>query len=380
MKENKIIIRDWESKDEKAIFDLMSPYWKHLNSKQNWDWEFGRCPGGRALIKVAEHKDMLVGHYALLLMEMKCDNEIILSGKAEGSIVHEEYRGNSVKKFFPDDESPRVFNKLIQSLFISAEKSRIYLLWGFPNKIALKSQTRAGYDHIPIPLSVMILPLNVRRTLEFFLNKRVKNKILLKIIVNTGLLFYGIVFRFRRYSESKIDSEVRIRHIEKFDKGIKNFWESWSKNNNCLTIKRDIKYLNWRFIDNPVVKHQAIIVEKGEEIIGYIITKLSDNSGYLQGDIVDIMILDNHENELKMLVEYALKDFMEKDVDLVSTWVVKQNPYSKMYQKCYQKCGFLKFSKKIDMIIKTKLSESKQKYIKDLSNWYITMAFQEGTT
>lgn len=100
----KLILRDYEKGDEESIIELMSPYWRHLAcdaAKDRWYWEYAQCPVGHALIKVAEHRGRIIGHYALIPLEMKCGDIILKGARAEGSLVHSDYRGYRASSLFP---------------------------------------------------------------------------------------------------------------------------------------------------------------------------------------------------------------------------------------------------------------------------------------
>ena len=376
----KLIIRGYESGDEEGIMGLMSPYWNHLKFPKNWYWEFKNCPGGNALIKLAEHNRNIVGHYSLLPMEMKCGNRIILGGKAEGSVVHEDYRGNVAHRFFPEEKDARVFNKLIQSMFESAEKTHIDLFWGFPNEAALKSQVLAGYYHMIIPLQTMILPVDVNRSIQIFLSQKIKNEVISRLLTTCGFFFCILLITLKK-RKLRTGNGSSVKVIQRFDERINKLWERYSEQNNYITIKRDEKYLNWRFVDNPVIPHKIFIVEKRGGINGYIVTNITNRAGYLQGNVVDILTLKNHEDELNLLVSTAINDLIGKKVDFISVWTVKGNKNYEMYQGAFRKHGFLLFPKgNLNMIIKANYSVCPKKFVLNITNWYITMAFLEGTS
>lgn len=384
MVKDKIIIRSYEQGDEERIMELMSPYWKHLISKKNWNWEFKKCPSGFALIKVAEHNGKIVGHYSLLPMEMKCGNKKLLGGKMEGSVVHEDYRGNVADRFFPEENDARIFNKLIESMFESAEKTYRALLWGFPNEASIKSQVRVGYSHMSIPLRIMILPIDVNRTFQFLFSTRFKNKVIQKLITWCGNFFYVLLIKIRckrRFKKENGDSEASVKNIQRFDEEINHFWERYSKQNNCITIKRDEKYLNWRFADNPVISHKIFIAEKRDETIGYIVTNISHNSSTIQGNIVDILMLKNNEAGLNLLLNTAINNLMEQKVDFIRVWTVKGNKNYERYQNAFRRYGFLMLPNgKLNMILKANYSVCPKEFVHNMNNWYITMAFLEGTS
>lgn len=381
MNEEKVIIRDYKKGDEDGIIELMSPYWKHLASKENWYWEYTECPEGHALIKVAEHRGKIVGHYALFPLEMKCGDVILKGAKAEGSVVHPNYRGNVAKRFFPEEKDARIFNKLIKRTLNTAEEFHIDLIWGFPNEIALKPQVRAGYHHMRVPLCHMILPIDKDKSFNFLLSPRIKNKSLLYIASMLGKILYKLSNLLRFSRKLKRNFEVTVEELSGLDEKMGEFWERYSQENKCITIKRDKKYLMWRFVCNPVVQHKIFVSKREKMITGYIVVNIIKEGKYLKGNIVDILNLKQYKEDLELLIERAISFFKEKNVDFVMTEFSKKGNNHEMYQSVLVRHRFFSLPKRyLNVIVKVGHSLNMQEFIFNPNNWHITTAFTEGVS
>src|SRR5439155_11704575 len=110
-----------------------------------------------ALNIVAEHEGRIVGHYALLPLEMKFGEKAILGAKAEGLLVHKDYRGAAGKHFL-EPLRMSVLHGMVTAAFERAEEIGVRLIWGFPNRLALRGQLKSGYRVIAVSGMDLVSP------------------------------------------------------------------------------------------------------------------------------------------------------------------------------------------------------------------------------
>lgn len=380
---NDLIFRDYQKGDEYGIIELMCPHWKHFSCRDArlfWQWEYANCPSGQALVQVAEHRGKIIGHYALLPLEIKCGNDILAGAKAEGSIVHPDYRGANIKRFFPDNKSIRIFDSLIKRAFERAHEHNIDLIYGFPLENALKSQVKAGYYLMSEKMATLMLPLNFTKTLDFILFERIKNA---NVRYTTSKLV-GPIYRTwalnKQSKMSKKSSDVNV--VEQYSElgdEIDDLWTRYSKAENCITLKRDKKYLQWRFLNDPVIKHKIFVSRHGRKITGYIAVSLSRCYGrYLIGNVVDFICLRNRQLDGYFLVREAISFFKKCNTDFVKVWLSESA--FKFWHTAFSDNGFYCLSiANLDVIVKpSNILNLKQ--VLDGNNWFITMAFTEGVS
>ena len=384
IEEKKVIIfRRYQEGDEKTIIELMKPYWKHFNSdkaRDFWEWEYMNCPRSQALILLAEHNGKIIGHYAMLPMEMTFEGIIITGGKAEGIVVHPNYRGNIAQKFSLKEKDVRIWGKLTENIFAAAEKEHIDIIWGFPSEATLKPPKKR-YHYLNLPLAILTLPIDVKKVTHARFAPQIRNKPLLNFLVFASNVYYK--FRtmklFHRKPRIKNNQKITLRQITRrnLDDRIDQFWKRYFAENKCITIKRDRRYVRWRFIENPVIPHQVFVCERNGEITGYVVINI--RNGHKIGNIVDILGLEGYEDDLFVLIEHIIHFLKTKGVISVNVWFAK-NRRSEKYIKILKKRGFVALpTKKHKRLVVKILNQNLNKgFMYDLENWYITMAFTEG--
>ncbi len=385
---NFLNFRKYKEGDESGIIELMKPYWKHFDSEKAydfWEWEYKNNPNGQALMLLAEHDGKIVGHYAILPIRMSYDHITINGGKAEGSVVHPEYRGNIAPRFYKKEKDVRIFEKLIHNLFETAEKRQVDLIWGFPNTIALKPQIRTGYHYIPMPITIMILPIDINKAFDklfsaikfktlFILGSKLYYKVMTTSIIHKNLRTDKFWEKFR--AENKV--LIRELSVSDLDEKIDKFWEKFSIENKCITVERNQKYLGWRFIQDPVIPHKVFVCERNEDITATVVINML-HQGNVTANIVDIVGLENYETDLHFLLLHVIQILRDEGVTVVETWF-GENEQSRKYVRILKKCKFLSIpiKKRLHLIVKILNQNLKKDVIYNMDNWYITMAFTEG--
>ncbi|WP_287583304.1 GNAT family N-acetyltransferase [Candidatus Borrarchaeum sp.] len=381
---NAMIVRRYKEGDEKTIIDLMKPYWKHYNLDKAcdfWEWEYMTCPSGQAVILLAEHNGRIIGHYATLPMEMTFEKTIITGGKAEGAVVSPNYRGNIAQKFGFKEKDVRIWGKLVESIFDTAMKEQIDMIWGFPSEATVKAHARVGYHFLTFPLTILTLPIDVKKVIHDRFAPQIRNKHLLNFLVFVSKIYYK--FRtlnlFHRKPKLKKYQEITVRQItgRDLDDRFDQFWNKYFAENKCITIKRDRRYVSWRFIENPVIPHHVFVCERDNKITGYVVIDI--RNGHKKGHIVDILGLEGYEDDLFVLIEHIVQFLKNKGVLSVNLWFVK-NRFSEKYVSILKTHGFIALltQKHKKMVVKILNHNLNKEFVYDLENWYVTMAFTEG--
>ena len=65
-----------------------------------------------------------------------------------------------------------------------------------------------------------------------------------------------------------------VQPTRRFDGGVDELWER-VKGALALAVKRDARYLNWKFMEPPHVRYQAAVLRRGDEVAGYVIYRHS---------------------------------------------------------------------------------------------------------
>lgn len=222
-----------------------------------WRWRFLRNPTGQNTVELAWDQGCLAGHYAVSPAVLMVNGKDCMAGLSATTMIHPDYRG---RKLFPE-LAGRLYTRLAESGFS--------LVWGFPN-----SRSHPGF--------VRDLNWDDVAQIPFF------------------ALDLSSIERLGEVSSAIVE-------LQQFDPRFDDLWVA-ARPANGLVVKRDSKYLNWRFKDNPTNKYRILVYVCGSELLGYAVISVY-HGNHLQ--IVDMLCASPVEIGLALVrsaIDMALKD------------------------------------------------------------------------
>lgn len=368
----KLVIRDIEDGDEPALVRLLSPYWQHLRDEAaftRWSWEYHEGPH-RAVNIVAEHEGRIVGHYALLPLDMKCERERILGAKAEGLVVHSDYRGAAGQRLL-EGPGTSVLHAMVTAAFDRAATMGIRLIWGFPNQPALRGQVKAGYGLIAVRMSHFVVPINLARTARLFLAAKSRPSDL-----RAAAAAFPRSFDAQR--EREAPGGPQVESLTDGAAELSRLWSDFDRENDCVTIERSPAYVRWRFSANPVVEHTVLASRKGDRLTAYVATAAIRRRRTVEGRIVDMLGLDANGDDLRHLLIKAVGMLRQQDADFVVAQVTDVGA-GVLCRRALSDAGFLPLRRtSIEVLVKTFDLDPGVVTVAD--RWFITPAFTEGVS
>jgi hypothetical protein len=160
--------------------------------------------------------------------------------------------------------------------------------------------------------------------------------------------------------KSKNASEICKIKFNKYPKQIPGLWKNFElKDNYPIKIERTMKFLNWRFVKNPIFKYY-ICYKRNNYLFIY---KKYGNTFH----IIDFMLTD--KKYYGVLIDSAIKKADELKCKEITLWSPKKfSSIIKINQKNFQEeIGNSHF------IVKT-FNKKYLNLMEDINNWYFTMA------
>ncbi|AOR23420.1 GNAT family N-acetyltransferase [Clostridium taeniosporum] len=248
-------IRDYKKNDEKYIIDLFKKSFYREMKPYEWRWNYENNICKDKFIKLMWDDKTLAGHYAILPNKMKIYDKFYCTGLSMTTMTSPKYKKQGI------------FVKLASNLYEEIY-NKIPIIYGFPNNNSLHGFKKyLGWEH------VLDIEMYSCYSYKFDLKSLDKN------IKSTEML----------------DDRVNIL-FDKFSKRFKEY---------KIMIKRDKKYLNWRYNLNPYNKYYYLVYEKDNEYLGYCIYKIFKYGDKKVCDLVDIISVDNmiYEKILETLID-----------------------------------------------------------------------------
>lgn len=312
--------RDYRSGDETTILDLFQRTFGRRMDLKLWQWYFIENPFGHGIIKLLFDEEKLIGHYAVIPMDLNIGGVAIKAVLSMTTMTHPDYGGQGI------------FTFLAERTYETAAQNGFALVFGFPNKNSYHGFTKKLNWHD-----------------------------------------LGQIKIFRAISKPSQPEYIglKLEEISEFDSGANQLWENVGDNYG-ITVPRTKDFLNWRFFKNPNARYvKFVLKEDGGKILGYVVLKTyRPETGLVQGHIADILSFP-HENIAEMLIEKSLSYFYEAGVRDVSCWLPENSLYGNVLkdfgaslEKTETNFGARIFGRE------PTISDS---LVKDIDNWYLTM-------
>lgn len=261
-------LKNYVPGDETKILDMFKVVFKQDLTMDQWLWRFRHNPAGKHLIKLMWDGDKLVGHYAVSPIYMKVDGEEVLTAHSLTTMTHPEYGGRGI------------FKQLSNSLYDELENEmNCKAIWGYPN----------NNSHYGFVKSLKWSNIAVLHTLG----------IAAENIKSTGI-------------------SLKVTPISKFNNAHAKFIDSKLASNFKAYVRRDVDYLNWRYVEKPVTEYKRYEVD-GEFGKGIIVAKIYPAGSEDQFDLNIVeCFLDSYDN-LHDILDYIMKDF-NVSFSRITTW------------------------------------------------------------
>ena len=130
---------------------------------------------------------------------------------------------------------------------------------------------------------------------------------------------------------AKTNTEATISESGALDERFDGFWEKVSQHYG-LIVKRDRKFLAWRYGDSRGGRFHVLCAEDGKELLGYAVLRINKrNPAYPLGYVVDLLCLPGRESVAATLLQESLAFFDRNEVNAINCLVPRHHPYFKLY-------------------------------------------------
>jgi len=202
-----------------------------------WNWKHNENPFGKSKIILAFDGAMLIGVRAFMFWQFSNTTETIKCVRAVDTAVHPNYQGKGV------------FSKLTLAVLEDCKKDNISLVFNTPNKISKIGYLKLGW------VELGKLPLR------------------LSIPIHTPKIY---------------NEELLIQHLTSYEMGKVNE-VNLSTSSYKFSTELTADYLNWRYINCPIVKYYSIA--NANEFI--IIFRFKKVKSFTELRLCEVVISDN---------------------------------------------------------------------------------------
>lgn len=120
----------------------------------------------------------------------------------------------------------------------------------------------------------------------------------------------------------RLPSRAQVHEVDRFDERIGYLWRPASSQFDFIPY-RDTPYLNWRYRDPRGGAFDCAVVEEGELLLGYVVTRRGEKRTH----IVDVLVDPARPDALRALLRWVFARAHEADSEGVECWLMQHHPY-----------------------------------------------------
>lgn len=279
---SEIEYRPYQPGDEVAITKLFETVFSQPMSPAFWRWRFLEHPAGGPLISLAFDGEILAGHYSACHAPLSLLGEVRPACLSMTTMTHPDYRGR------------RMFENVGGRLYEYLSGVGMTAIYGFPNTVShAVFLTRLGwYDTYEVPT----------------------------LILDTA------AWRLQPV-------DPRVKEVSSVDARFTRLWNELAPTIPVSSL-RDEATLAWRVDRNPVNIYTRLVLEDGDEIVGYAITK---PYGERDLDLVELRCLDN--SVAKVLIDAVSAKAISEGRTRIATWSMPRDTSRRAFEAAGYKPG-----------------------------------------
>lgn len=337
-----ILIKEADlDKDKDILIETLNKNRKNPVEEDRYIWLYKKNPYGeaKAWIVVNEESGEVGGFTAVFPRAVKVENQEVICWNCGDFSINKKYR------------SLGVAIKLRKVAKECVDKGIVPFLYAHPNDKMLVVHLKVGHTVIGKMVRYAKL-LKVDSKLE---ERWGRNFTWLSKIINPVMKFTSPeIFRRRKYEFSI----TKDGFGEEFD----SFFDEIKGNYPVLGV-RSAKYLNWRYIENPLYNVETIILRESNHIVGYIIFLTEDGVVHIKDSLYI-----NDEVGIELLSDLII-ELRNRDVYSISISLLNTNPFINILRRL----GFSLRPDASSVIIHANASFKLAHTVMDGRKWFMTV-------
>jgi len=320
-------LRRYREGDEHAIVELARrfPAFGTGYTLDYWNWKYKRNPAGSSIIWLAERDGQIIGHYSLVPVLLKVGNAYVRGAFGSDAATHPNHQGQGV------------YSDLVNRCSLDAADHDIPISYGL-SQVNLgptyKRYERIG--HICF-MTHLIKVLDWKAALDRYIENEFAKSAISSIL--------RMILRPR----TPPSHNMQIEEVSRFDDRVDEFWTEISERFTVI-VRRDQKYLNWRYVDHPGQKYTVYAAVNGHRVLGYCAVRIGTARGRRREKVLSVAFIDDilalDCEIVGSLVRSTVSRFEEQGVDAIACTMSQGHAY----RAAFMKAGFVTFLRRFSDI------------------------------
>jgi len=310
-------------------------------SRLRWDWQYLRNPNVPAsgpLIWVLREGQTIIGQYATIPVRLWANGQEIDAAWGTDVMVAPERQRHGFGKMLVRT----AYNHVGAMLGLGGSESSSSLLkfLNFPSfgpvPCLVKPMSRRALrrPHWPVPINRLVSAL----TYPFVL----------------------LIARAR-----PMQGEVRV--IRHFDESFTRLWERAGKKF-AGAVRRDAKYLNWRFVQAPHVRYSIAALYRDNEAAGYAIYRHAQEPRGRATRLIDFFADPQDDEAVLSLLRFVDREAQAADSDKIRVFATHAG-----FRKLLRKSGYYPWRSSMEFVARINAVPVDTAFYTSADGWHITV-------
>jgi hypothetical protein len=224
---------------------------------------------------------------------------------------------------------------------------------------ALSSATRARLDELrwpkSQPLPCLVKPIS-RRALRIPTWPVAINR----LVSAVTLPLVRIVSRTQPLKE-----EIEV--VRRFDARVDRLWDKLA-GGFALAVRRDARYLNWKYVEPPHVRYAVALVRRGDQVEGYVVYRHFREPQGRVTQIVDLLADPSDERAIKTLARWVDREARMDDSDKIRCYATHAS-----IRRVLRRSGYFAVKSGIDLTVKVNAVPVPKGFYESADEWHVTL-------
>ena len=345
--------------DRDALFrfaDRVSKEITLVHSPEHWAWQYEQNPNvtpGRLPVYLFRHGGKIAGHLGTIPVALEANGRSLRASWSAGLVSAPEARSKGAGVRLVERWTRESAVSLVLGTTPDAEALFTSLGW-----------LRPGEGHLRSYMKLLDADAVVR--------KRVSNPAARKIISSFANVALSMILR----TPSVAGGDLRIRTFDRFDARFDDFWEG-VKGGYRLIVRRDRRYLQWKFASQPGVEYLRLVAERTREgaargaeekgeVAGYAVRRIMKRKPYV-AYIVDALAGAEDDEAWRYLIAASVDVLQSRGVQQI--WCVIMSPAAEKHLRNY---GFILRDSPMTFFVHPNRDDLDPALFSDAANWFVT--------
>jgi GNAT superfamily N-acetyltransferase len=336
----------------REVLDLFNAVHYDYMDENLWKWKYSHRERKAPQILMVVSKGKIVGIQPSLVNRINLQNREVYACMLADVMTHPEYRRKGI------------FSLLIRESMKRSLKKGIPLIYTFPNEQSFPGFIeKLKWHHIfSLPLHVKVL--NIQSLADELSNLKA-----VKSLSHLLAPVQRVLFRKVPLNEKKYD----ILECQELNEEALSSFLKKSLSDYPLSIIRDKRYLEWRYLNHPKFKYYILLAYKGKDIVGILIFRFGKfkniKTCFICDFFVDKSFPDTGYSLLKRMEDFVIK----KKINVVGCLLLNNKKESKIIKDFgFRIIPSRILGKEFYFILNFDKDLFDINYLQDYSKWFLT--------